>query len=123
MNNEAKNLRADSDKLEEEADYVEWLADPLILLTKALHNLYCKYNHTDGCSFRYEEGWKRVIATDENCHSAHAIWYKKAFAVHALLNGTLKKLAQKIEGYPFESQGGDLKLCIDWQTLKVFLES
>ena len=28
------------------------------------------------------------------------------------------KLMDKIEAYPFESKGGDLKNCVDWEELK-----
>lgn len=111
-----------SQELRERADYIEWLQDPIVQLAKLLHNQFCTYNHTDGCSFGYEEGWKKIIDTSENSTSAHSSWYKIAFAAHSLLNGTLLKIAEKIEEYPFESEGGNLKLCIDWQTLKTFLE-
>lgn len=109
-------------ELRDEADYIEWLKDPIIQLTKLLHNQFCAYNHTDGCSFGYEEGWKSVINTTKPSTSAHATWYEIAFAAQALLNGTLLKIAEKIEEYPFESDGGNLKMCIDWQTLKTFLK-
>jgi len=109
-------------ELREKADYIEWLKEPLIQLTKLLHNQFCTYNHTDGCSFGYEENWKKVIDTTKHSGTAHARWYEKAFALQALLNGALLKIAKKIEEYPFESEGGNLKLCVDWQTLKTFLE-
>jgi hypothetical protein len=110
-------------ELREEADYLEWLEDPIIKLTKLLHDLFCKHNHTDRCSFKYEEGWKKRINTTDEIRSSHAVWYKKAFAIHTILNGTALKIAEKIEDYPFECEAGNLKTCIDWQTLKTFLEN
>lgn len=45
---------------------------PLKALAARAHDLLCPYNHTDGCSWGYEEG-----ATDEWKGSAHHRWLTK----------------------------------------------
>ena len=47
---------------------------------------------------------------------------QQSVAKKALANGTLLKLAEKVESCSFKCQAGYLQLNTDWQTLVAFLK-
>lgn len=52
-------------------------------LATILHELRCGYNHTDGCSWYYEEGWYIDNPNDIKKwnESEHSRWFKMATSV------------------------------------------
>ena len=68
-----KALRLTQDRLEAIARAVaDAKLEPLKALARRAHDLLCPYNHTDGCSWGYEEG-----ATSEWQGQAHNRWLTK----------------------------------------------
>jgi hypothetical protein len=68
------------------------ISGDLTELATALHNVQCRWNHTDGCSWYYEEDeWKKPghgWAADmwkPGTMRAHASWLEKAKKIHANL--------------------------------------
>jgi len=77
LNDAQKAMRGMQEKLERinraEADA---RLDPLKRTAERAHNLLCPYNHTDGCSWEYENGsWQS---------DAHSRWLRK---IDTVVNG------------------------------------
>jgi hypothetical protein len=75
-----KAARATADRLEalRKADEAAKL-EPLKATADRAHHLLCPYNHTDGCSWGYEEGSAGAWQSD-----AHSRWLRK---MNTLVNG------------------------------------
>jgi len=81
---------------------------PLRKLTERAHELFCQYNHTDGCSWGYEEDKKDQNITWES--STHKFWLDKiedAMKVYKITPEQLIEIfdvVEKLKEYPYWKQ-------------------
>lgn len=62
---ELEKLRKQRKELNEKIEKLEKIAnDPTRILAERLHGSFCHWNHTDGCSWYYEQ-WEHVGKTDK----------------------------------------------------------
>ena len=122
MNN-PEVLREEANALLKQAEYLEWLKLPEVQLAKSLHNIFCKYNHTDQCSFGLEEGWRTIVETDTGSNTAHATWVAKARNVISLMNGGGSRILDLVQRCDYECIAGKLELNVDYQKLKCLLKA
>lgn len=96
LENEIAAKQAEVERLKREAADA---ADPIKALAIELHNVMCKINHTDGCSWHYEiqkgvHNWtsyahahwaKKAYLLSEKCNTL-GIETKQVFEIHKILN-------------------------------------
>ena len=88
-----------------------------------LYDKHCYNNDYGGIEFNKRYGYKFIEAIEAlraAIQQAEAQQPAKGepvdFPAGAIVNG--RTLMDRIEAYPFESEGGDLRMCSDWHELR-----